>query len=57
MPTCSEGNCGFICQSGTVRCGDDCANLSKDAEHCGSCDHSCAKGGCKNGKCEKEQAG
>jgi hypothetical protein len=54
MPTCSQGACGFVCKPGYARCGNECVNLAKDAHHCGDCDNVCSKGGCKGGRCEKE---
>ena len=36
---CFEGQCG--CPDGYVVCGDTCANLDTDADHCGACDLPC----------------
>lgn len=47
---CSSGQC--VCASGVTECGGSCVDLSTNAEHCGSCDHSCGGGPCTSGACE-----
>ena len=39
------------CPSGLTRCGNGCANLKTDPQHCGSCNASCPTGYCSNGGC------
>lgn len=40
LDTCEcEG--AILCAAGTVACGDVCADLDTDSEHCGSCGHVC----------------
>src|SRR5688572_25740261 len=36
----------------TSTCGDTCVDLSADANHCGSCGHSCLGAACTAGVCE-----
>lgn len=40
MDTC-ECESQILCPAGTVACGDVCADLDSDPDHCGSCDHAC----------------
>jgi hypothetical protein len=51
MPTCSEGQCGFVCNPGKTLCAGECVDTAKDPKHCGGCGNVCAKG-CKGGKCD-----
>lgn len=48
---CRNGNC-TACPPNTVFCGDGCANLQTDKQHCGSCDKACDTGQrCQAGTC------
>jgi hypothetical protein len=40
LETC-ECESQILCPAGTVACGDVCADLDTDPNHCGSCDHDC----------------
>ncbi len=35
---------GVVCQSGTARCGEGCADFHFDARNCGACGNACATG-------------
>jgi hypothetical protein len=49
--TCSPaGSCD--CAEGRTRCGDACADVTSDPEHCGRCDRSCLGGTCTDGRCQ-----
>ena len=37
---------------GETACGQDCADLTKDGDHCNACDHSCGGGECIAGICQ-----
>jgi hypothetical protein len=50
--TCTGGACGIECDAATTKCGDKCAVLGGDGEHCGACDHSCGGGACLKGTCQ-----
>ncbi|MBW2456847.1 MAG: hypothetical protein JRI68_20185 [Deltaproteobacteria bacterium] len=54
--TCAAGQCATNpCDSGFADCHDapGCeSDLEGDADHCGSCDHSCFGGTCSAGHCE-----
>ncbi|MDF2695480.1 MAG: Tryptophan synthase alpha chain [Labilithrix sp.] len=60
MPTCRFGRCGSRCKIGYGDCNldlsDGCEiNLSKDPQHCGSCEAACATGqACVDGVCAVE---
>jgi hypothetical protein len=50
--TCSNGQCGFICNSGYSKCGNACVDTDSDPAHCGECNDAC--GGnevCSGGQC------
>lgn len=38
-PTCTTTDC--VCPEGAMQCGEVCAVLSSDSEHCGACDTKC----------------
>ena len=48
----NQTGCEYWCNPGYVLCSDACADFSKDANHCGSCDNVCASGKCVNGTCK-----
>lgn len=48
----SEEETGPDCGPDEMVCGQDCANLDSDPNHCGGCDHSCLGGTCDSGTCE-----
>src|SRR5688500_5412768 len=44
---------GVVCQPGTDRCGDGCADFSADRRNCGACGNACQSGqACSAGSCE-----
>ena len=47
---CSAGEC--LCTAGLTTCGNSCVTLTNNADHCGSCGHSCLGGTCSNSKCQ-----
>jgi hypothetical protein len=53
--TCTAGTCVAItCPTGQTLCGDTCADLLIDGQHCGACDQSCngeSQQVCRDGAC------
>ncbi len=45
------------CRPGFSRCGDVCADLVRDAEHCGSCEVECLDDPCGDGRCLAQGCG
>jgi hypothetical protein len=43
------------CKPAETLCDKLCVDLENDPKHCGACSNECEKGGCKAGKCEKEE--
>lgn len=59
-PKCEASKCVFSCKKDFAHCSptstDGCeTDLSKDAENCGACGHSCLGGKCNAGKCQPFQ--
>ncbi len=54
---CGSPLVGAQCKPGFVLCDGLCVDLARDAEHCGSCGHSCGGAACKASKCSGEPAG
>ncbi|TKC99484.1 hypothetical protein E8A74_37790 [Polyangium fumosum] len=40
-----------MCNGNQMLCGDACADLATDANHCGACGHSCLGAACNAGQC------
>ncbi len=43
-PTCTGGECGYLCNPGFTDCGGACVDLSSDSDNCGSCGNVCPAG-------------
>jgi hypothetical protein len=48
---------GPVCAEPLEACYGTCVDIQTNADHCGSCTHSCASGICTNGHCEGEPWG
>ncbi len=48
---------GLVCAAPLEACYGACVDFQTDADHCGSCTHSCASGICTNGHCQGEPWG
>jgi hypothetical protein len=49
---CINGVCVLVCPSPLTKCGNYCADLSKDEDNCGYCGNVCPPGFlCENGNC------
>lgn len=47
----SDGTCLLVCDEGLAPCGDVCADLSSDTDHCGACGYGAVRGRvCVDGK-------
>ena len=44
------------CKAAETLCDNLCVDLKTNTKHCGACSNECEKGGCRMGKCEKEEA-
>jgi hypothetical protein len=42
--TCSDGQCGAACASGSSLCDGQCVNTRSDPKNCGSCGNKCKTG-------------
>ncbi|MBO4351460.1 MAG: hypothetical protein J6A01_11015 [Proteobacteria bacterium] len=47
-----QTGCNYWCFDDLVLCGNACADLKKDFDHCGDCDTVCESGSCVNGTCK-----
>jgi cysteine-rich repeat protein len=49
---CKNGKCK--CKAGKTKCGKECADLTSDPKHCGTCDNTCDPGrACVGSQCEQ----
>jgi hypothetical protein len=52
--TCANSSCQVVCPQGTTECGGLCFDMSRNRDHCGTCNNACASNeNCSVGKCCK----
>jgi hypothetical protein len=53
---CESAIVGAKCQSGFVRCDDECVNLQRDFRNCGECGNLCQGFICWKGECADDES-